>query len=255
MRHRARRPLLLRRAVVRLRGASSGRRLAAAASALVVAGAGVGVVIAVNQQGPGPMTSAVPPLNDAGAAASAITDHPSGRISRSGKRKSLSPGTTPAPSPTGTATEELSATGPALSTGSSGPGSPRPSRSGSKTSRPQPSDSTSPSPAGSPDASADPSPDSTPLPSPDLPVDETPPQTTATTTAVGGDSWTVLLGANEPAGFACSLDGGPFAPCAVTATFTGLTRGTHTLAARATDLVGNTDPTPAQLTVKVHGPA
>jgi hypothetical protein len=72
---------------------------------------------------------------------------------------------------------------------------------------------------------------------------------------VTGSSWTVLLGADEPATFACSLDGGPFLPCLATAVFTGLTRGTHTLAARATDLAGNTDPTPVQLTAKVHGPA
>ena len=269
MRHRARRPFPLRplplsRVVARLRDASSGRRLAGAAGALVVAGAAVGVAIAINQEGPDPVTTAVPPMTGAEApgtdttSARPLTDHPSGRVSRSGKRKSVSPGATPLPSPTGPTTgpttDASTALGSAPSSGSSGPASAQPSRSATKTSRPSPGGSTSPSQSQSPSPAPAPSPDAGPDPSPGLPVDDVPPETTATTTALDGGSWTVLLGADEPAGFACSLDGGPYAPCAVTATFTGLTHGTHTLAARATDLAGNTDPTPVQLTAKVVGP-
>jgi hypothetical protein len=50
--------------------------------------------------------------------------------------------------------------------------------------------------------------------------------------------------------FACSLDGGPFAPC--TSPFSAkLRRGGHTLTARATDATGNADQSPASFTTKV----
>jgi hypothetical protein len=64
----------------------------------------------------------------------------------------------------------------------------------------------------------------------------------------------LALAADEPASFTCSLDGGAYQPCAETATFPDLDGGKHTLAARATDEAGNTDPTPVLLTTTVTGP-
>jgi calcineurin-like phosphoesterase family protein len=57
---------------------------------------------------------------------------------------------------------------------------------------------------------------------------------------------TFNLAANEPGSrFACSLDGAPFSACATPYTVSDATQGNHTLAVRATDTSGNTDPTPA----------
>ncbi len=46
-------------------------------------------------------------------------------------------------------------------------------------------------------------------------------------------------------GFACSLDGAPFAPCASPITYSSLELGTHTLGVVAHDVAGNVDATPA----------
>ena len=48
--------------------------------------------------------------------------------------------------------------------------------------------------------------------------------------------------------FTCSFDGGASASCSSPLGLTGLADGTHTLAVRATDPVGNTNPTPAVAT-------
>jgi hypothetical protein len=62
-------------------------------------------------------------------------------------------------------------------------------------------------------------------------------------------TWT--FGSTEPGStFACSLDGGAFAPCA-SPFGAKLRRGAHTLAVRATDSSGNVDQTPATFTTKV----
>ncbi len=45
--------------------------------------------------------------------------------------------------------------------------------------------------------------------------------------------------------FACQLDGGGIAPCASPVDYTGLADGLHIFDVRATDALGNTDPTPA----------
>ena len=99
-----------------------------------------------------------------------------------------------------------------------------------------------------------------PAPSPSQPApskpsgDSTPPSTTARTLSLVGGVWTVAMGATEPvASLECSLDGGAWHPCSPTDTFTFTEGGEHTLAVRATDHAGNTDPTPVTVTVKVTG--
>jgi hypothetical protein len=84
-------------------------------------------------------------------------------------------------------------------------------------------------------------------------VDGTAPQTVLSTLSGDVHSWTVAVSADEPATFECALDGSGYRPCSATTTFHNLGGGVHTLLARATDMAGNTDPTPATLTVKLTG--
>ena len=82
------------------------------------------------------------------------------------------------------------------------------------------------------------------------PPDTTPPDTTIVTHPPATSGPDVRFGflANEPTdGFECSLDGGAFEGCESVHELTGLASGAHTLAVRAVDLVGNVDPTPAEL--------
>jgi len=78
------------------------------------------------------------------------------------------------------------------------------------------------------------------------PGDETPPETTITDATVAGDSARLTFSSNEAgARFECRLDGGPFDVCASPTEYSGLGDGSHTFTARAIDLAGNVDPTPA----------
>jgi hypothetical protein len=82
--------------------------------------------------------------------------------------------------------------------------------------------------------------------------DTVPPNTTLDSAPVDPSfSSTATFGfsSNEAgATFSCSLDGGAFSSCPAPKTFTGLSDGSHTFQVRATDLAGNTDPTPASKT-------
>jgi hypothetical protein len=51
--------------------------------------------------------------------------------------------------------------------------------------------------------------------------------------------------ADEPATFACRIDGGAYAPCTSPLTLSSLSDGDHVLEVRATDAAGNPDPSPA----------
>jgi hypothetical protein len=90
----------------------------------------------------------------------------------------------------------------------------------------------------------------------DIKIDGTPPETTIVSEP--DDDTTLIwdLEANENATFECRIVPAAFAPCSGEAshTVTGLAPGTYTFEARATDLTGNVDPTPATSTVTVPAP-
>jgi hypothetical protein len=80
-------------------------------------------------------------------------------------------------------------------------------------------------------------------------VDAPPPETTIT---AGPDGETReaapqfgFAASRQRSTFECSVDDGPFAPCASSHTLQGLASGAHTLAVRARDAAGNADPSPA----------
>jgi hypothetical protein len=78
------------------------------------------------------------------------------------------------------------------------------------------------------------------------PGDDTPPETTITDATVAGDGARLTFSSNEAgARFECRLDGGAFDVCASPTDYSGLGDGSHTFTARAIDLAGNVDPTPA----------
>jgi hypothetical protein len=86
-------------------------------------------------------------------------------------------------------------------------------------------------------------------------ADTTPPETTITSGPTGttaSATATFEFTASEPSTFECSLDNHAFALCASPATFAGLADGTHSFRVQATDLAGNTDPTPAEQTWTIN---
>jgi hypothetical protein len=67
-------------------------------------------------------------------------------------------------------------------------------------------------------------------------------------------SATFSLSSNDPgATFECRLDGGAYAPCGTTVTFSGLAQGAHSFSARAIDGSDNEDATPATFAWTVTG--
>ncbi|HEU5035508.1 MAG TPA: hypothetical protein VFT70_00775 [Nocardioides sp.] len=135
-----------------------------------------------------------------------------------------------------------SAAGEAPPTGSAaGPSAASPSGSaGSATVAPPPataSTAAGPSTAPTTAPTTEPSTSATP--------DSTPPQTSMSSEFPAPDSAVFMVGADEPATFACSLDGAGYEPCSAVIRYVDLAAGWHTLKVRATDLAGNTDPTPA----------
>jgi hypothetical protein len=80
-------------------------------------------------------------------------------------------------------------------------------------------------------------------------ADEFAPETTIETSGAG--AFTSSLGATEQATFECRIDGAAWSACASPWTTGSLTPGAHVLQARAIDVAGNADQTPATRTVTV----
>ena len=76
---------------------------------------------------------------------------------------------------------------------------------------------------------------------PETKIDSAPPASTTSTSA------TFSFSASEAVSrFECRLDAGAWADCASPKSYAGLSLGIHSFEARATDLAGNVDPSPAQ---------
>jgi hypothetical protein len=79
--------------------------------------------------------------------------------------------------------------------------------------------------------------------------DTTPPETSITAGASGVTGSTTaqfsFVSSEGGSSFRCRLDGGAWAACSSPRTYAGLAQGQHTFRVRATDAVGNVDPTPA----------
>ncbi|WP_028065845.1 Ig-like domain-containing protein [Solirubrobacter soli] len=90
----------------------------------------------------------------------------------------------------------------------------------------------------------------------DIKIDGTPPETTIVSGPDGDTSLTWELQASENATFECRIVPADFVPCTGEASHTvaGLSPGTYTFEARARDLTGNVDPTPAQSVFTVPAP-
>ena len=90
-------------------------------------------------------------------------------------------------------------------------------------------------------------------------VDTAPPDTSIVSgppsSTTEGGATVVFASSESGSSFACSLDGAAFAPCASPLVLSNLTPGTHVLRVRATDAVGNPDPTPAEVGWTVTAPA
>jgi len=83
-------------------------------------------------------------------------------------------------------------------------------------------------------------------------VETQPPETTITggppDSTSSTDASFEFVSSEAESSFECQLDGGGFAPCSAPQSYTGLSPGNHTFEVRATDPVGNIDPTPASRT-------
>ena len=78
------------------------------------------------------------------------------------------------------------------------------------------------------------------------PTDTTPPQTSVSEHFPARDAALFTFSATEPATFSCSIDEAAYTSCGSQLHYLDLAAGWHTLAVRATDAAGNTDPTPAE---------
>ena len=87
-------------------------------------------------------------------------------------------------------------------------------------------------------------------------IDRTPPATAIAAhpdAVILVDSARFSFSSNETdVRYTCSLDSASYTDCESPATFNGLSDGRHELSVAAVDRAGNTDPTPAQFSFKVH---
>lgn len=85
--------------------------------------------------------------------------------------------------------------------------------------------------------------------------DTTPPETTITDVTVDRSTADVAFTSEPGAAFACKLDGptsAAWTPCTSPKTYSNLAKGGYTVAVRASDAAGNTDPTPATQTFTIR---
>ena len=249
MQHRAPRPLVdawrqLPRASARLLGRVTGIRPLRAVLALVVAlTLGAGAYVAVASAG-----AWAPTRTDDTEAADELADPP---LEPAGERSTSGDGTprsAAAPSPGSAAPDPTSAA-------ASPAASPRvPSLTASPQTRPtQPAVSPIGTPEGSPTRTGTPSPSGsaepsvTRTPSPSAPEDRTPPRTRVSEEYPDRDTAVFSFTADEPASFACSLDGAAYTACESPMRYADLESGWHTFAVRATDTAGNVEPTPVEI--------
>lgn len=94
-------------------------------------------------------------------------------------------------------------------------------------------------------AAIPPGPDSTP---PNTTIFSTPDLAATTPVAVFGFRGSDNSSPGPNLSYQCRLDAAPFGPCLSPKTYSGLALGVHTFEARAVDLAGNVDPTPATYT-------
>ncbi len=83
-------------------------------------------------------------------------------------------------------------------------------------------------------------------------ADQHAPETTMVTSGAGG-GFSSVLSATEQGGFECRTDGAAWAPCDSPWAVGPLGPGQHVLEARAVDVAGNADATPAQHVVTIPG--
>jgi hypothetical protein len=179
-------------------------------------------------------------------AGATMTDRPSDRQAASADPPESSGGGQPEPTP-GTPTVDLRTPGHSAEPSASATGRSKAPSPATATSEIPPPASTSAS--GSPSTGAT-SPSTSPTQpgttASAAPKDTAPPQTSVSEDFLVRHVALLTFSANEPATFACSLDGAAYAPCDSPLRFLDLAAGWHTLAVRATDTAGNTDPTPAE---------
>ena len=88
---------------------------------------------------------------------------------------------------------------------------------------------------------------------PDTAITSAPPSASSAVTATF--HFTATAGGRAVATFACSLDGGDYAPCSSPWTYADLSKGDHTFRVRAIDSAGNPDLTPASHAWRVNASA
>jgi hypothetical protein len=176
------------------------------------------------------------------AAGRAMIDRPSDRHAESADTTASSDGGLPVPTsddPTpggGNAEPSASATGPSEA--------PSPTTTATQAPPPRLTSATG-SPSTAP-ATPSTSPSETGTVAPATPEDTRPPQTSVSEDFPAGDAALFTFSANEPATFTCSIDEAAYTSCGSPLRYLDLPAGWHTLAVRATDAAGNTDPTPVE---------
>jgi hypothetical protein len=85
-------------------------------------------------------------------------------------------------------------------------------------------------------------------------ADASPPDTTLDSATLTGNQLDVSFSSTEQGSrFECRIDGGAFLACLSPMRYSGLAAGAHTFSARAIDLAGNVDPTPATRDFTIAG--